>query len=429
MGHAPGMRPEGPGRMRIGFVSRSFPLDPDASVIGIYKRMGMFIQAIRELGELDMLFYVDEDLAISPAFVADMEERLARHWGARIHLDLCNLARPTPVKGRWQEYVSPALGIAGCPPFQQTAQAAQVGAVDRLLARKPDILFVHRLSCMIPVLLSKTAHPPIYFDMDDIEHVAFARSVSQPPRWRGKPLLYLRLPVLRLWERRAVRSSHTTFVCSERDRDCLSAAYRCGNPATVPNAVEIAPVHEIPDNRHLLFLGPLSYPPNRVAADHLIRNIWPRVLAAMPDATLSIAGAFPERAESFADNPPNVKFLGFVDDLEKLYREVSVVCCPILAGGGTRIKILEAAAHARPVVSTTVGAEGIGLRDGEEIFLRDDAASFAEACVRLLKEKRLATDVGLAARLTVARHYERDAVVRDIRAHFDNAGGGQVHCA
>jgi glycosyltransferase involved in cell wall biosynthesis len=367
-----------------------------------------------------MLFYVDEDLAINATFVAEMEKRLARHWGARIHLDLCNLAPLKRARGRWQEYISPALNIADCPPFQQTAQGAQVGAVNRMLSRKPDILFVHRLSCMIPVLLSKNGHPRIYFDLDDIEHVAFARSINQPPQWHGKPLLYLRLPVLRLWERRAVRSSHTTFVCSEHDRDYLSAAFRCGNVAAIPNAVEISPEQELPDKQNLLFLGPLSYQPNRVAADHLIRHIWPKVLSAIPGATLFIAGAFPERIESFADNPPGVKFLGFVDDLEKLYREVRVVCCPILAGGGTRIKILEAAAHGKPVVSTTIGAEGIDLRDGEEIFLRDDAASFAEACVRLLKEKRLALEVGRAGRLAIARHYERDAVVRDIRTHFEH---------
>jgi glycosyltransferase involved in cell wall biosynthesis len=164
----------------------------------------------------------------------------------------------------------------------------------------------------------------------------------------------------------------------------------------------------------------MSYAPNLAAATYLIESIWPSILSALPNARLTVAGAYPERIPSFAGNPPGVEFSGFVGDLASLYKDVAVVCCPILAGGGTRIKILEAAAYGKPIVSTTVGSEGIELKNGTEILLRDDPGSFAEACIRLLKDRVMAARIGKAARSVARRLYDEKEVVKEIRSHFDS---------
>jgi glycosyltransferase involved in cell wall biosynthesis len=404
--------------MKIGFVSTSFPVDLETNVYGGFKRMGMFIEALKEMGELDMLFYVHPQMDITSQYIAEMEEKLARHWDAKLHLDLCNLAPYKQANGRWQEYITPALSMTDHPPYRQSAQREQISAVHRMLSRKPDILFIHRLAGMTPFLLSKEHHPRLFFDLDDIEHVAYSRSIKHPPVWPGKLLYYLRVPILKQWERRAIRSSYNTFVCSEHDQRYLSHAYGCTNVKVVPNAIEIPEAQGLTNQPILLFLGRMSYPPNTVAADYLIKAIWPIIHAALPDARLLIAGAKPENIDSFSERPPGVDFLGFIDDLKKLYAQIAVVCCPILSGGGTRIKILEAAAFGKPVVSTTIGAEGIDFRDGDEILLRDDPASFAEGCLKLLKDRSLAAGIGQAARTSVARHYDRKNVVKRIRAYL-----------
>jgi hypothetical protein len=198
---------------------------------------------------------------------------------------------------------------------------------------------------------------------------------------------------------------------------------KCGHDRVVviPNAVDLPRVKALPDTKNLLFLGFLSFHPNTIAADHLIEDIWPTVLSSLPDARLLIAGARPEWLASYKKEPKGVTFVGFVDDLERLYDEVAVVCCPILYGSGTRIKILEAAAHGKPVVSTTIGAEGIDLKDGEEILLRDDPKSFAEACIRLLTDKSLAARMAHKARSAIERSHERRAVVGNIKRVISNA--------
>lgn len=401
--------------MRIGFVSAQFPSEPRTSVYGGFKRMGMFIEALREMGTLDALFYVRPELGLNMDILDVWKTKLHDHFKATFELDLCRLSPIKPPEGRWQEYIAPALSIANLPPYLQTAQKVQIDAARRLLSRKHDILFVHRLISMVPILLSKMPLPRTYFDLDEIEHVSFSRSIGHPPTWLGKPLLYLRLPLIKSWENRAIRASQTTFVCSDPDRQYLRSKHGHDNVVAIPNAVDLPALKTAPDGKTLLFLGFLSYPPNTSAADHLIQNIWPIILASLPDAKLLIGGARAEWLESYKNRPRGVTFLGFVDDLEKLYEQVTVVCCPILFGSGTRIKILEAAAHGKPVVSTTIGAEGIDLKDGDEILVRDDPTSFAEACVRLLSDKSLAASMGHKARLVIAQKYERQVAVDEIK--------------
>ena len=95
-----------------------------------------------------------------------------------------------------------------------------------------------------------------------------------------------------------------------------------------------------------------------------------------------------------------------------------MVCCPIVYGGGTRIKIIEAAAHARAVVSTTLGAEGLAFENEREIVVRDGVASLAEACVRLLRDPAAAERLGLAARERARATYERSAIVAQLEGLF-----------
>ena len=166
----------------------------------------------------------------------------------------------------------------------------------------------------------------------------------------------------------------------------------------------------------MLFLGAYSYDPNIAAAEYLIRDVWPRLVGLCPKARLLIAGPGQEAIPSSQNPPAGVEFLGFVSDLNALYRRTRVVCCPIQTGGGTRIKILEAASYGIPVVSTPVGAEGIELTTDTEIVLRSNATDLAKACAELLEDYVLAHRIGAAARERVRALYTRDAVVSRIRA-------------
>jgi glycosyltransferase involved in cell wall biosynthesis len=188
----------------------------------------------------------------------------------------------------------------------------------------------------------------------------------------------------------------------------------------VPNAVTIPDEQPLTSEKTLLFIGSYRNQPNVEAAEFLIEKVWPRVRRGVPEARLIIAGSPPENIRGYRQDMPAVEFTGFVDDLTALYQRSRVVCAPIFSGAGTRVKIIEAAAFGKPIVSTRLGAEGIEMRDGREISLRDDPNSFAEACLRLLTDPALCEQLGAAAHATAVRHYDRTKVVRLIQRYLKN---------
>lgn len=401
--------------LRTLFVSTTLPNEPDRMVHGIYRRMALHVAALASVGKLDTLFYVPPAIDRSPESAARYQALLSDHWNAEIGLTLSPARQVPDGPSRWRMY---GPGIFDCFEqwkFQWAAGEAQRQAFERALEARPDLVFVHRLAAMAPVLHSTRGLPPIVFDLDDIEHLALLRGVGQPPVWPAKRLLYLQVPTLWWGERRAIERAGRTFVCSERDAAYLRRTMRVGKLRVIPNAVEIREPRPVPDDHTILFLGNLGHPPNANAAAFLLREVWPRVRSAVPNARLLIAGPNPESVPGFPSTDRCIEFTGFVDDLEQIYRRTRVVCTPILSGGGTRIKIIEAAAFGKPIVSTRLGAEGLSLEDGREILLRDDAARIAEACVRLLTDDALSRSLGGNAWRRVAGEYSETRVVERIQ--------------
>jgi glycosyltransferase involved in cell wall biosynthesis len=185
-----------------------------------------------------------------------------------------------------------------------------------------------------------------------------------------------------------VRRAALTFICSDHDFEQLAAGgFDVSKVVVAANAVDI-PEHRPPLSRRpaALFLGHYGHTPNAEAAERLIASIWPRVRQAVPDAELVIAGGEPERIPSFREQPEGVVFTGFVDDLDALYGRARIVCCPLRNGGGTRLKLIEAAARGKPMVATSVAMEGLAFRNGLDAIVRDDDSRLAEACAMLLTD-------------------------------------------
>jgi len=219
--------------------------------------------------------------------------------------------------------------------------------------------------------------------------------VISPADAGGKPLV--------LAERRAIAQSIAAFVCSPTDAYHLRRIGFPRNVRSVPNAIDIPLVPPgVVATLTVLYLGTYYYPPNVLAAERLIRRIWPLIRDQVPSARLLIADAHDEHLPSYSAGVPGVEFLGFVDDIPNLYAQTRLVCAPITVGSGTRLKLLEAAAYARPMVSTRVGAEGLEFGDGREIILREDNVSLAKACIDLLRNETLCDALGTAA-YTMAR--------------------------
>jgi hypothetical protein len=286
--------------MRILTVSKHLAVTAKTRAYGIYKRLDMLVEALSGIGELDMLFYVPAGLDISEPARARYQAACEQRWGVPIALTLCHLKQTNQTPSAWSHYGAPIFSLNRHLAFFNVCGEEQVGAFRSCLARAPDFIFAHRLYSMLPAQLANKPTPPIWLDLDDIEHLSFLRDLAQPPSWPGKRLGYLQLPALLLGELRAIRAAALTLVCSEKDRAYLSRLSCSPNVQLVPNAVSIPESNPLPAAPNMVFLGAYTYAPNANAADFLIREIWPHVRAAIPHANLRWQRAGEHRVLSYS---------------------------------------------------------------------------------------------------------------------------------
>jgi glycosyltransferase involved in cell wall biosynthesis len=406
--------------MRILFVSPLFPMDFSKSVYGGFQRMRMWLDAMISLGaDLDILFLRGSANRTNQT-APEVALKLNDLWGIRANVVICDgnpEERHANIYAKYvAHYLRPALGISQHYDFRPFLEAVQRDAFARCLERSPDIIFFHSLHGTSPALSMDLSRCRVLLDIDNIEHRRFAREVGQTSRWMCKPLLYMQVPALWWAERAAIVRSKHAFVCSLSDRNYLQRSMRVPNVEVVPNAVPRVADRLLTKSPNVLFIGAYSHTPNVVAAEYLVRKVWPHLVNLYPKAKLFIAGPRSERLPGIHNPPIGVKYLGFVSDLDALYRKTRVVCCPIQSGGGTRIKILEAAGYGIPVVSTRIGAEGLDLMPDREIIIRNNPTDIAAACARLLANDKHAKQIGTSARKIVRTLYDRTAIVGQMRA-------------
>jgi polysaccharide biosynthesis protein PslH len=204
-------------------------------------------------------------------------------------------------------------------------------------------------------------------------------------------------------------------LCSDLD----ASRSGLGNVVVVPNGYDPpdppAGRDEIADPPRLLLAGNFLYPPNADAARFLVTDILPLLKQSRPDVTVRLVGE-PNEAVARLDAPPDVSVAGRVETMEPELARADLVVVPVRYGSGTRVKIIEAAANRIPVVSTTLGAEGLGFESGRELLVADTPQDFADACVRLLADPELRRSLADEAEKAFRARFQWSSVRDRIRA-------------
>jgi polysaccharide biosynthesis protein PslH len=234
---------------------------------------------------------------------------------------------------------------------------------------------------------------------------------------------------LRQLETRACGAVAAVWVCSERDRQILAKekSFNHSVPfAVVPNVVDVEDYEpaETDDGRTVLYVGAMDWLPNRDAVEFFVSEVMPELRRLVPDFSFVVAGREP--APDFRkrfEQVPNVKFTGTLPDLRPLIAQAAICVVPLRIGSGTRLKILEAAAMAKPVVSTTIGAEGLSFVDGREILIADEPGKTAQVIAHLLKNRPRRQEIGRAARRRVAAEYSISTLRRSLHEAMAVIGG------
>ena len=200
-----------------------------------------------------------------------------------------------------------------------------------------------------------------------------------------------------------------------------SGAQVCVLPNALPISEALPPSAE-PQPFTFLFIGTLGYYPNEDGICFFCNEVLPLIRpAAGRDVRVMIVGSGTTPAVRRLAEDPDIRLVGAVHDVATAYREADVVVVPIRAGGGTRIKVLEAFSYLRPVVATSVGIEGIAARPGEHFLLGDTPAELAEQCLRLMASPSLAERVARAGHALFSSAYTVDAVARSLASCMGEA--------
>jgi sugar transferase (PEP-CTERM/EpsH1 system associated) len=294
-------------------------------------------------------------------------------------------------------------------------------ALDRVLARSRfDV--IHIEGCAMAHYDARGA-APVLLDEQNVEYDVLRRVASVTPSLLRRLYNAHDANKLQREEERSWREADACAMTSERDAAFVRAAAPTTRTAVVPNGVDASAF--VPGMRAtvrgtVLFFGEMGYYPNTDAMLFFANEVLPLLRRRSPAARLVIVGpSAPPAIRALASD--SVIVAGAVADVRPHIASAQVVVVPLRIGGGTRLKILEALAMGKPVVSTSLGAEGLKLTNGRELLLADDTASFTDAVARLLDDDGLALELAASGRRLVEREYDWSASVRRLEALYATA--------
>jgi glycosyltransferase involved in cell wall biosynthesis len=249
---------------------------------------------------------------------------------------------------------------------------------------------------------------PVVLFQHNVESEIWRRHAETEKKSAKRKIYAMECRKMLAYEKAAVQRFPHVIAVSEHDRKLMSAWVDPSRITVVPTGVDLRQYQPDFSERDLqplvMFVGAMDWEPNIDAGEFFCKEVWPAVLARIPQAKFRIVGRNPDRrVQRFAGD--SIEVTGRVPEVIDQLREAAVVIVPLRIGGGTRLKIYEAMAAGKAIVSTSVGAEGLDVHHGRDITLADDPRAFAEAILMLLENA------------DVRKRYEREA--SELAARYD----------
>jgi glycosyltransferase involved in cell wall biosynthesis len=406
------------------------PAVPAAKGNGLAMRLGLVLEALHRVGEVDLIVLpltgppipsaLCGTLGIQPRFLATAGREDARFT------QLSKIGDGGKRREAFAAYGRPTLTAGLSLPVLADLERA----IDR---RGYDLVHVSR-SYLMPILaLWPGPRPPPMISLDlDEDDVAACERQSALFRLRGNgdraDWEMLEARAFDRLHREWLRRVDVALISSRLESERIRARYPGTDPVVVPNAVEIPDRIAGPDDGRLLFVGGFGHVPNLDAALWLCEEIWPRLAKRLArPAKLTIVGRFPRPRLVEAAQQAGIELRPDVADLAPFYRSASLALAPLRAGGGTRLKLIEAAAWSVPSVSTSIGAEGLDFVDGRHLWIADRAEAFAAACADALERPDERRRRAAAALEMVRARHDRSKVIaalaETLSRRLDQASG------
>jgi sugar transferase (PEP-CTERM/EpsH1 system associated) len=352
------------------------------------------------------------DPATPPADIDGMRE-VAAH--------IVTVPRTDPPKGSLQFAAGAAFHVLDPLPYAvgKYRSRAYARKLDELLAARAFDLIVCDFLPPSVNLPRRLPCPAVLFT-HNVEAEIWRRHAETNTGWMGRRLYGTQHRRMLRYEGRALRRFDGVLAVSEADRDTFARLYpgAVREPARVVSTgvdtTFFAPAASQAASRTLVFTGSMDWLPNEDAMRYFCREVLPLIRAQEPAVVLSIVGRAPTPAVKQLAADAGVHVTGRVDDVRPYMEEAAVYVVPLRIGGGTRLKIFEAMAMGKAVVSTTVGAEGLPVTSGEHVLIADEPETFARAVVHLLRDVDARRRLEQAARTLVVERYDWSAVAGEL---------------
>lgn len=329
------------------------------------------------------------------------------------------VTRDDPPKGSWRFIADAATHLADPLPYAVGKYRSPEYArrVHRTLAEGSFDVLVCDFLCPVVNLPRRVPCPAVLFT-HNVESEIWRRHAETHTNPLMRALYRQQHRRMLRFERRAVARFDRVLAVSDADRDTFARLY----PGAIRGSVQVIPTGvdaryftpsgppSRPDDRSIVFTGSMDWLPNEDAMLFFCREVLPLVRAAEPRATLTIVGRAPTPAVQALGEEHGVHVTGRVDDVRPYLEAATVFAVPIRIGGGTRLKIFEAMAMGKAVVSTTVGAEGLDVSPGLHVMVVDDPRGFADAVVALFRDVERRRQLEQAGRSLVIDRHDWSAV-------------------
>ena len=400
--------------MRILFLTPQLPYPPQK---GTALRNWGLIQGLAERHEVSLLTFVESDK--DPSIAPPLERACER---------IATVPQPTRKRS---ERIRDMITTTQPDMALRLATQAYDRALTDWMARHPfDVVQIEGIE-LAPYLDTVRAAPQgtlVVFDDHNCEYVlqerTFLTDLYSPTRWSGAAYSFVQWRRLRRYEARICRETDRVLAVSEADAEALRDLVPGLAVQVIPNGIDTdvyrasgSDAEDGADHR-LLFTGTMDFRPNVDAVLWFVHEVLPLVQDEVPSVRVDVVGQRPHRRLRPLARNPSIRLTGWVEDVKPYFEQAAVYVAPLRMGGGTRLKLLEAMSMEKPIVATSLGAEGYPVESGRELLLADSPSDFANAVIHLLRDRPRRLELGRVARAFVEKRYDWRVIVPQLETVY-----------
>lgn len=393
--------------MTVQFLSQIVPYPPHG---GVLQRGFNLVRELGRRARVHLLAFVHPDALPSEGTLDESRRVLGSFCDSVEYFTLW------PKQSRLHSTTALAAGLISSQPFSFVAHRSQAFAHAARKGRRAthfDVVHADTLALSQFVDLGPERPSATVLTHHNIESQLMSRRSLAESGTLARWFVGREAAKLRAYEHLVCPAFDINVCVSRQDLTELDQRVPGLRGALVPNGVDInyftpdsAPAEPI-----LIYTGGMNMFANRDAVTWFLREAWPPIAAEMPTTQFFVVGQTPSpEILAFAAADPRIRVTGYVDDIRPLVRRAAVYVVPIRIGGGTRLKVLDAMASGKAIVSTAIGCEGIDVVDGEHLLIADDPIAFAAATLALLREPARRRSLGHAARARAEERYSWPAI-------------------